>query len=79
MKLILKRVGPDPKSSGPIDHVMPRPDLAKDGRPFALCTDAGDALPCQQSTALISKPDGMVELHVVFQVDGRDLLVEGDA
>ncbi|UQB29956.1 hypothetical protein I9H06_16440 [Pseudomonas tremae] len=65
MKLILSRVG-EVSATG------------VDARPFALCTEAGEVLPCQQSTVMTSKPDGPVLLTVVFEVNGRDVIVRGD-
>lgn len=66
MKLILSRVG-ETAATG------------RDDRPFALRTESGELLPCQQSTVMTSKPDGPVLLTVVFEVNGRDVIVHGDA
>lgn len=81
MKLILKRTGKDPR-----DHHIARPshfppldpESIKDFRPFALFTDSGEQLPCQVSTSMASTGEGFVKLTVVFEVDGRGLMVEGD-
>lgn len=77
MKLILKRVGEDPRYLQPL--ITRRPERESiDDRPFALCTEDGQQLPGQQSTSMTSDGDGMVKLTVVFRVDGRHVLVEGD-
>ncbi|WP_116865667.1 hypothetical protein [Pseudomonas syringae] len=65
MKLILARLG----------EVS---ETGMNSRPFALCTEAGEVLPGQQSTVMTSKPDGPVLLTVVFEVNGRDVIVHGD-
>lgn len=80
MKLILKRVGDDPRDNRMVAHsrVVPSSHV-QDSRPFALCTEDGQQLPCQVSTCMTSNPDSMVKLTVVFEVNGRDLIVEGDA
>lgn len=45
---------------------------------FALHTEDGVALPCQVSTSMTSAGQQPVQLTVVFTVNGRDLIVEGD-
>ena len=47
-----------------------------DPRPFALCTEDGEQLPCLQSVSLSSE---LTTVFVVFLVDGCRVLVEGDA
>jgi hypothetical protein len=45
---------------------------------FALHTEDGQMLPCQVSTSLSSNAgDAFPSLTVTFNVDGRDLVVEG--
>jgi hypothetical protein len=45
---------------------------------FALHTEDGQMLPCQVSTSLNSQAgNGLPSLTVTFNVDGRDLVVEG--
>jgi hypothetical protein len=45
---------------------------------FALYTEDGQMLPCQVSTTMHSEAgDGMPRLTVTFNVNGRDLIVEG--
>lgn len=81
MKLILKRAGNDPRQYDSIqsNRLPPTdPESIKDHRPFALFTDAGEQLPCQVSTSITSDSSGMVKLTVVFEADGRGLVVEGD-
>ena len=78
MKLILKRVGGDPRMfRKPEARFVPDSRII-DHRPFALCTEDGEQLPCQRSTSMSSDGNGIVTLTVVFEVDGRDLLVQGD-
>lgn len=81
MKLILKRAGNDPREYQLIrpSHLPPLdPESIKDFRPFALFTEPGEQPPCQVSTAMASDGSGPVKLTVVFEVDGRGLVVEGD-
>lgn len=66
MKLVLKRVGEDPSPSD------------SDHRPFGLFTDSGEMLPCQVNTSLYSENGDIPKLTVVFNVDGRELMIEGD-
>lgn len=78
MKLVLKRIEktvevtalPDPESR----HV----NTGYPG-PFALHTEDGQVLPCQISTNMESSVGEPVLLTVMFTVNGRDLVVEGDA
>lgn len=79
MKLILKRVGDDSRVFRKLqDRPIPG-ERTQDSRPFALCTEDGQQLPCQVSTSMTSVSGDLVRLTVVFEVDGRGLLVEGDA
>lgn len=66
MKLTLKRVGEEP-APGELDY-----------RPFGLFTESGEMLPCQASTSLYCEPDNIPQLTVVFNVDGRNVMIEGD-
>lgn len=79
MRLILKRVAPeiDVTCLGDTSsrYALGKPDASS---PFALHTESGDLLPCQASTSMLSEPGEPVRLTVVFTVDGRDLVVEGD-
>jgi hypothetical protein len=81
MKLILKQI----PSRIDVTALSDEPGLTVPGPPdahalFALFTEAGDMLPCQVSTALCSEAGGgMPRLTVTFNVDGRDMVVEGHA
>lgn len=79
MKLVLKRVAPDIDATCLGDascrYVPGKPDSSS---PFALHTESGELLPCQASTSMLSEPGEPVRLTVVFTVDGRGLVVEGD-
>ncbi|EKT4543017.1 hypothetical protein QEM15_005255 [Pseudomonas putida] len=79
MKLILKRVAPeiDVTCLGDTSsrYALGKPDASS---PFALHTESGDLLPCQASTSMLSEPGEPVRLTVIFTVDGRNLVVEGD-
>lgn len=79
MKLILKRVAPeiDVTCLGDTSsrYALGEPDASS---PFALHTESGDLLPCQASTSMLSEPGEPVRLTVIFTVDGRNLVVEGD-
>ncbi|WP_434706674.1 hypothetical protein J3Q07_16455 [Pseudomonas sp. D4-18] len=64
MKLILKRVARNGGAPGP----------------FALHSEDGQPLPCQTSTSMESRSsDQPVKLIVIFNVDGDQITVEGDA
>lgn len=79
MKLILKRVAPEIDITCLGDtssrYALGKPDASS---PFALHTESGDLLPCQASTSMLSEPGEPVRLTVIFTVDGRNLVVEGD-
>lgn len=81
MKLILKRVGDDPRLMTPMlssRRTRKSDEQSPDTRPFALHTEDGQFLPCQTSTSMTSNGDGLVTVTVVFEVDGVRVLVEGD-
>ncbi|SDI40342.1 hypothetical protein [Pseudomonas abietaniphila] len=79
MKLILKQI----PSRIDVTALGDEQGLTVPGKPnahalFALFTEAGDLLPCQVSTTLHSEAGrGIPQLTVTFNVDGRDLIVEG--
>ena len=78
MKLILKQVTPQLEVTGLSDSSR----RYTPGKPakhalFALHTDAGDILPGQVSTTMVSEAGGNVQLTVVFTVDGERVRVEG--
>jgi hypothetical protein len=75
VKLIFKRIRPAFIATAKFD------DGERDVTqlaPFALYTEDGEVLPCQISTCMLSEPNSLVRLTVVFEVNGRDLIVEGD-
>jgi hypothetical protein len=80
MKLILKRIPRTVAAQG-LEDEHPTFVAAEDERtgPFALHTEDGQVLPCQVRTSMDSvgrhEP---VRLTVIFTVDGKNLLVEGD-
>ena len=78
MKLILRQVAPQVEVTRLADaekrYTSGKP--AKHAR-FALYTDAGEILPCQVSTAMVSEAGDLVRLTVVFTVDGDSVRVEG--
>lgn len=80
MKLILKRTTQTVAIQSLAD-VRPRtiPSGDRNDGPFALHAENGEILPCQISTSMDSKGGEPVTLTVTFTVDGRDLVVEGDA
>lgn len=77
MRLVLKRVGDDPRMVRKLGDRRPAEQI-QDYRPFGLYTDDGTILPCQVSTSMNSEHGGPVQVTVVFTVNGRDLVVEGD-
>ncbi len=77
MKLVLKRVGDDPRLIRRLGDLRP-PEKIEDYRPFGLHTEDGTILPCQISTSMSSESGGPAQVTVVFMVNGRDLIVEGD-
>lgn len=78
MKLILKRVPPqiDVTALGDESKQYAQGKASKCS-PFALHTDAGEILPNQVSTAMVSQANDLVRVTVVFTVDGDSLRVEG--
>jgi hypothetical protein len=79
MKLILKQIPPQIDVTSVSDqsprHAPGKPD---ERALFGLFTEAGEMLPCQVSTTLHSEAGGgMPKLTVTFNVNGRDLIVEG--
>jgi hypothetical protein len=78
MKLILRQVAPEIDATSLSDehrrYVLGEPEKHA---PFALHTEAGEVLPCQVSTAMLSERGELVRLTVVFNVDGNNLCVEG--
>lgn len=78
MKLILKQVAPDIEVTAVADAAARFvPGKVSKHSPFALHTDSGEVLPCQISTSMRSEAGNLVELTVVFRVDGNELRVEG--
>lgn len=77
MKLILKRVGDDPRMIRQLGDHRPVEQI-EDYRPFGLHTEDGTILPCQVSTSMNSERGGPVQVTVVFTVNGRDLVIQGD-
>ena len=77
MKLVLKRIEKTVEVTA-LSDPEPRHVNAGYPGPFALHTEDGQVLPCQVSTNMESSRGEPVRLTVVFNVDGRDLVVEGD-
>lgn len=77
MKLILKRVGEDPRLMRTLEDGREYRDIP-DPRPLALCAESGEQLPCQISTSLNSSGDHPLRVTVVFDVDGNNVVIQGD-
>jgi hypothetical protein len=78
MKLVLKRVERCIETTSLADsEVRTFGGVPSKGALFALHTDAGEQLPCQVSTSMLSEASGPVRLTVVFIVDGDKIRVEG--
>lgn len=81
MKLILKRVETVVEVQA-LEDAEPRLYPTGDAKagPFALHSEDGMILPCQISTSMSSTGrHEPVTLTVTFRVDGKNLLVKGDA
>ncbi len=78
MKLVLKQVAPDMEVTT-LDDDSRRyvPGKVSKLSPFALHADTGEVLPCQVTTSMKSERGQLVQLTVVFTVDGDNLRVEG--
>lgn len=78
MKLIIKRIGMDPRSY--IDLTSsenPWPSRSTiDSRPLALFTEDGEALPCQASLIIESEPHKAPKVIVTFILDGDRVSLE---
>jgi len=78
MKLILKQIAPDIEITSLGDSAKRYvPGKAIAASPFALHTEGGEVLPCQVTTSMRSERGQLVQLTVVFAVDGENLRVEG--
>ncbi|UZJ58569.1 hypothetical protein OKW98_18505 [Pseudomonas sp. KU26590] len=78
MKLILKRITPGPRCMT-IDEMLGEPPERPLPQPFALHVEDGEILPGQSKTCMSSDASGQVVLTVTFIVDGRNVMVQGDA
>jgi hypothetical protein len=77
MKLVLKRVGDDPRLLRKYGDGRSYRDIP-DTRPLALFVEGGEQLPCQISSSLISTADAPLRLTIVFGVDGNKISIQGD-
>lgn len=78
MKLIVKRIGPDPRHM--TVHGMdnsPRPMRSNcDPRPLGLCLEDGTVLPCQSSVVIESVPHDIPKITVTFYLDDESISLE---